>query len=118
MAFTYARRAAVVMASVAVAVAGLLATGGSASAAAPVIGDRPATVSRASLPVVGAHHQGEPGHWGEGGFGSHRHAHGDGGHRHWGRDHNGNRHRMNDDDLRRQWVLDQIYWLQDHGTRR
>jgi hypothetical protein len=60
MAFTYARRAAVAMASVAVAVAGILATGGSASVAAPAIGDRPAAVSHASSPVVGTHHQGGP----------------------------------------------------------
>ncbi|MDK0523869.1 hypothetical protein [Streptomyces sp. ML-6] len=122
MAFTYARRAAVAMASVAVA-AGLLATGGSASAATPITtGDRPATVSHVSSPAAGAHHQDGPGHRneGRGGHDSDRHAHRThqhGAHHHGDRDHHGNQHRMSDDDLRRQWVLDQIRWAQDHNTR-
>ncbi|WP_405708085.1 hypothetical protein [Streptomyces sp. NBC_00046] len=124
MAFTFARRAAVAMTSVAVAVAGLLVTGGSASATTPTTGNRPTAVSRASSPA-GTHHQDGPGRWDEGWgrLGSDRHAYRirhDGGHHHWDRDHDDNRYgyRTSDDDLRRQWVLDQIYWMRDHDTRR
>ncbi|WP_327271013.1 hypothetical protein OG609_01220 [Streptomyces sp. NBC_01224] len=123
MAYTFARRAAVAVASVAVAAAGLLATGGSASAATLTTGDRPAVVSHTTR-SADAHHEGRPGRWDEGwgrhddgdrGYQGHHHD----GHRYWSRDHNDRgRYRVSEDDIRRQWVLDQIYWLQDHDTRR
>ncbi|WPW26236.1 hypothetical protein P6B95_01315 [Streptomyces atratus] len=123
MAYTFARRAAVAVASVAVAAAGLLATGGSASAATPTTGDRPAVVSHSTRPAD-AHHEGQPGRWDEGwgkhdhsdrGYGVHHHD----GHRYRDWDHDDrSRYRVSEDDARRQWVLDQVYWLRDHDARR
>ncbi|WP_406431391.1 hypothetical protein OHA59_36105 [Streptomyces sp. NBC_01589] len=121
MGYTFARQAAVAVASAAVAAAGLLATGGSASAVTPTTGDRPAVVSHWS---ADAHHEGWSGRWGEG-WGEH---HDDGrgywvhhrdGHRYWVHHHDDRgRYQVSEDDARRQWVLDQVQWLRDHDARR
>ncbi|WP_327371700.1 hypothetical protein [Streptomyces sp. NBC_01217] len=124
MAYTFARRAAVAVTSVAVAAAGILATGGSTSAATPTAGDRPAAVSHSVL-SADAHHQSWSGRWDEHGHDgrghrAHHHAgHRHDGHGHWVRDHDDRgRYRVSDDDARRQWVVDQINWLHDRDARR
>ncbi|MFE7401895.1 hypothetical protein [Streptomyces sp. NPDC057557] len=123
MAYTFARRAAVAVASVAVAAAGLLATGGSASAATPTTGYRPAVASHSARPAD-THHEDRHTRWDER-WGNHDHSdhgyrvHHHDGHRSWGRDRDDRGHyRVSDDDARRQWVLDQVYWLRDHDARR
>ncbi|MGW5277456.1 hypothetical protein ACWEQP_33990 [Streptomyces sp. NPDC004044] len=85
MAFRIARRAAVAAASVTIAAAGLLATGGPASAAAHPTDDRTAIVSHHAQLLD---------------------THDDGRSRDAGRGSN--------DDARRRWVSDQIEWNLHH----
>ncbi|MFE7327466.1 hypothetical protein ACFU8W_21185 [Streptomyces sp. NPDC057565] len=114
MAFRIARRAALAAASVTVAAAGLLATGGPASATALPTDGRAAVVSH-PVRLVDTHDEVRHGSWVEG-----RDSYDDGRGRwvsdqiEWMRSHDGVSHRPSDDDSRRRWVSDQIEWMRDH----
>ncbi|MEU0837272.1 hypothetical protein [Streptomyces sp. NPDC005969] len=111
MAFRIARRAAVAAASVTVAAAGILATGGPASAAVHPTGDRTAIVSH-HVQLLDTHEaRGR-----DGGRMSDDNAR-----RRWVSDqiewilnHDQATHRMSNDDARRRWVNDQIEWILNH----
>ncbi|MEU6578752.1 hypothetical protein [Streptomyces sp. NPDC046805] len=95
MGFCIARRAAMAAASVAVAAVGLLAAGGSASAATLPAGDRD-TVASQSVRLSGAHDEG----WNDARVRYGLHVHGS--------------HDWDRDGGRRQWVLGQVDWTQGH----
>ncbi|MCX4537496.1 hypothetical protein [Streptomyces sp. NBC_01669] len=106
MGFRIARRAAVAAASVTVAAAGLLATGGPASAAALPTDGRVAVVSH-PVRLLDTHDEGRGsdddsrGRWVSDQI-------------EWMRDHDRVSYRLSDDDSRRHWVSDQIEWMRDH----
>jgi hypothetical protein len=131
MASRTVRRVAVAIASTAVAAAGLLATGGSASAATYPSSSQSGAVS--AVRIADHHSGGRHNHNGDwhsafGSRGSDGRGHwkqGHDGHGHWKRGHDGrghwirydarDGHRARIDDGRRQWVLDQRRWAGDHG---
>ncbi|MFF0291248.1 hypothetical protein [Streptomyces sp. NPDC005262] len=104
MAFRIARRAAVAAASVTLAAAGLLGTGGPASAAALSTDGRAAVVSH-SVQQPDTHDEGRSS------YDDRRRWVND--QIEWMRDHDRVSHRTNDDH-RRRWVSDQIEWIRDH----
>ncbi|MGX4692485.1 hypothetical protein [Streptomyces sp. JNUCC 63] len=115
------RRIAVAIASTAAAAAGLLATGGSASAATYPSGSQSGA---ASVVRIADHHNGDR-HKHNGDRRSAFGGRGGGDRGYWKRDHGGGRHWVRYDDRdgyraqidegRRQWVLDQLRWADDHG---
>ncbi|MER6981424.1 hypothetical protein [Streptomyces carpinensis] len=106
------RRAVVAIASTAVAAAGLLATGGSASAATnPSVSHSGGSVS--AVRTVGNHHGDRRGAFGHGDAPGSWKRHDDAGrHRIRYVDRDGGRARI--DEARRQWVLDQLRRVGDH----
>ncbi|MFE7244580.1 hypothetical protein [Streptomyces sp. NPDC057580] len=106
MGFRIARRAAVAAASMTVAAAGLLATGGPASAAALPTDGRVAVVSH-PVRLLDTHDEGRGsdddsrGRWVSDQI-------------EWMRDHDRVSYPLSDDDSRRHWVSDQIEWMRDH----
>ncbi|MGW4391042.1 hypothetical protein [Streptomyces sp. NPDC004685] len=114
MAFRIAQRAAVTVASVTIAAAGLLTTGGSASAAALPTDDRASAVSH-PMPLRDTHDEGRRGSWDES-----QASNNDGRRRwvsdqvEWIRHHDRVSYPMSDNDDRRRWISDQIEWIRDH----
>ncbi|MER8091116.1 hypothetical protein ABTZ57_40240 [Streptomyces sp. NPDC094048] len=108
------RRAVVAIASTTIASAGLLATGGTASAATHPSSSQSGAVS--TVRITDHHNEGRHSALG---------SRGGDGRGHWKQDHDGGRHRIRHDDRhgyqaridedRRQWVLDQIRWAENHG---
>jgi hypothetical protein len=110
MAFRIAQRTAVTVASVTVAAAGLLATGGPASAAALLVDDRATAVSH-PVPLLNTHEELRRGSWDDSAGSDND------GRRRWVSDQiEWIRHHdpMSDNDARRRWVSDQIEWMRDH----
>ncbi|MFB6713750.1 MULTISPECIES: hypothetical protein [unclassified Streptomyces] len=115
------RRTVVAIASTAIAAAGLLATGGTASAATHPSSSQSGAVS--AVRITDHHNEDRHNHNGDrhSALGS-RDSDGRG---HWKQDHDGGRHGIRHDDRhgyqaridedRRQWVLDQIRWAENHG---
>ncbi|MFF4761656.1 hypothetical protein [Streptomyces sp. NPDC001292] len=97
MASRTVRGVAVAITSTAVAAAGLLATGGSASAATYPSSSQSGVVS--AIRIADHHDEGRHNHDGH----------------YWIRHHKHDDHRARIDEARRQWVLDQLRWAGDHG---
>ncbi|WP_406386130.1 hypothetical protein [Streptomyces sp. NBC_01618] len=131
------RRVVVAIASTAVAAAGLLATGGSASAATYPSSSHAGAVSAVRTPDSHSwdqHNRSEDRHGRSGDRHSAFGGWGDDGHGHWNRDHDGRGYWKQDhdggrywiryddrdgyraqiDEGRRQWVLDQLRWADGH----
>ncbi|MFB6992061.1 MULTISPECIES: hypothetical protein [unclassified Streptomyces] len=115
------RRAVVAIASTTIAAAGLLATGGTASAATHPSSSLSGAVSTVRI----TDHHNEDRHNHNEGRNSALGSLGSNGRSHWKQDHDGGRHRIRHhdrhgyqariDEDRRQWVLDQIRWADNHG---
>ncbi|MFF2164519.1 hypothetical protein ACFVWP_28015 [Streptomyces sp. NPDC058175] len=111
MVFRIARRAAVVAASVTVAAAGLLATGGPASATTHPTDERTAIVSHHAQ-LLDTHDNGRSRDVGRGSHDDRRRWVSD--QIAWTLHHDRTTHPMSHDDARRRWVSDQIAWTLHH----